>query len=130
MPMNSSPASAEPTTTLPTLVPSPPRVRDLERLGDEIAELSAHLDEMEPERSRGQERLTQPAEEDLHPGHHEEPVEVLRAMEAAARERGLALMDTMQQSLKQILYGRENFQLEVRAIRDEERPPMAMVLKE
>jgi hypothetical protein len=44
MPMNSSPASAEPTTTLPTLVPSPPRVRDLERLGDEIAELSAHLD--------------------------------------------------------------------------------------
>src|SRR6185312_788891 len=44
MPMNSSPASAEPTTTLPTLVPSPPRVRDLERLGNEIAELSAHLD--------------------------------------------------------------------------------------
>ena len=44
MPMNPSPASAEPTTTLPTLVPSPPRVRDLERLGDEIAELSAHLD--------------------------------------------------------------------------------------
>lgn len=44
MSMNPSPASAEPTTTLPTLVPSPPRVRDLERLGDEIAELSAHLD--------------------------------------------------------------------------------------
>ena len=44
MSMNPSPASAEPTTTLPTLVPSPPRVRDLAHLGDEIAELSAHLD--------------------------------------------------------------------------------------
>ena len=31
-------------TALPTLVPSPPNVQELERLGDEIAALSAHLD--------------------------------------------------------------------------------------
>jgi hypothetical protein len=31
-------------TTLPTFVPSPPNIQELERLGDEIAELSAHLD--------------------------------------------------------------------------------------
>ncbi|HZP39188.1 MAG TPA: DUF222 domain-containing protein [Methylomirabilota bacterium] len=36
--------TAEPTTALPTLVPSPPNVQELERLGDEIAELSAQLD--------------------------------------------------------------------------------------
>jgi hypothetical protein len=29
---------------LPTLVPTPPPVAALERLGDEIADLSAHLD--------------------------------------------------------------------------------------
>ena len=31
-------------TDLPSFVPSPPNVQELERLGDEIAELSAHLD--------------------------------------------------------------------------------------
>ena len=31
-------------TDLPTFVPSPPNVQELERLGDEIATLSAHLD--------------------------------------------------------------------------------------
>src|ERR1700720_2005393 len=31
-------------TTLPTFVPSPPNIQELERLGDQIAELSAHLD--------------------------------------------------------------------------------------
>ena len=31
-------------TTLPTFVPSPPNIQELERLGNEIAELSAHLD--------------------------------------------------------------------------------------
>ena len=31
-------------TQLPTLVPTPARVAALDRLGDEIAELSAHLD--------------------------------------------------------------------------------------
>jgi 5-methylcytosine-specific restriction endonuclease McrA len=36
--------STESTTALPTLVPSPPNVQELERLGDEIATLSAHLD--------------------------------------------------------------------------------------
>ena len=49
-------------------------------------------------------------------------------MQRLGQERGLALMDAMQQSLKQILYGDEHFQLEVRAIRDEERPPMAGLL--
>ena len=28
----------------PVLLPTPPRVAELDRLGDEIAELSAHLD--------------------------------------------------------------------------------------
>jgi hypothetical protein len=32
------------TTVSSALLESPPRVRELERLGDEIAELSAHLD--------------------------------------------------------------------------------------
>ena len=31
-------------TQLPTLVPTPARIAALDRLGDEIAELSAHLD--------------------------------------------------------------------------------------
>ena len=31
-------------TDSPTVVPTPDRVADLDRLGDEIAELSAHLD--------------------------------------------------------------------------------------
>src|SRR5690242_3388058 len=38
-----SPA-AESVTARPSFVPSPPRVQELDRLGDEIAELSAHLD--------------------------------------------------------------------------------------
>jgi hypothetical protein len=42
--MNALSLPAEPMTTLPTLVPSPPNVQELERLGDEIATLSAHLD--------------------------------------------------------------------------------------
>jgi glucosyl-3-phosphoglycerate synthase len=50
------------------------------------------------------------------------------AMQRVGERRGLALMDAMQQSLKQILYGQDHFQLEVRAIRDAERPPMATVL--
>ena len=49
-------------------------------------------------------------------------------MQRVGERRGMAMMDTMQQSLKQILYGRERFQLEVRAIRDAERPPMATLL--
>ena len=44
MPMKALSLSAESTTDLPTFVPSPPQVLELERLGDEIAELSAHLD--------------------------------------------------------------------------------------
>ncbi len=50
------------------------------------------------------------------------------AMQRLGERRGLALMDAMQQSLKQILYGQDHFQLEVRAIRDAERPPMANIL--
>ena len=46
-------------------------------------------------------------------------------MQRVGERRGLALMDAMQQSLKQILYGNERFQLDVQAIRDAERPPMA-----
>src|SRR6185503_16805968 len=38
-----SPA-AESAAARPFFVPSPPRVQELDRLGDEIAELSAHLD--------------------------------------------------------------------------------------
>jgi glycosyltransferase involved in cell wall biosynthesis len=46
-------------------------------------------------------------------------------MQRVGERRGLALMDAMQQSLKQILYGRERFQLDVQAIRDMQRPPMS-----
>jgi nucleotide-binding universal stress UspA family protein len=46
-------------------------------------------------------------------------------MQRLGEQRGLALMDAMQQSLKQILYGNERFQLDVQAIRDMQRPPMS-----
>jgi nucleotide-binding universal stress UspA family protein len=46
-------------------------------------------------------------------------------MQRVGEQRGLALMDAMQQSLKQILYGNERFQLDVQAIRDMHRPPMS-----
>ncbi len=46
-------------------------------------------------------------------------------MQRVGEQRGLALMDAMQQSLKQILYGSERFQLDVQAIRDMQRPPMS-----
>ncbi len=46
-------------------------------------------------------------------------------MQRVGERRGLALMDAMQQSLKQILYGSERFQLDVQAIRDMQRPPMS-----
>lgn len=49
-------------------------------------------------------------------------------MQRLGQERGLALMDEMQRSLKQILFGDEHFELEVRAIRDSERPPIAGLL--
>jgi hypothetical protein len=37
------------------------------------------------------------------------------------------LLEAMHESLKQIRYGHEHFELEVQAIRDAERPPMATV---
>jgi glucosyl-3-phosphoglycerate synthase len=50
-------------------------------------------------------------------------------MKRVGEQRGMALLDAMHESLKQILYGQEHFELEVQAIRDAERPPMAMTKK-
>ena len=44
MSMNAATPAAVSVSALPSFVPSPPNVQELERLGDEIAELSAHLD--------------------------------------------------------------------------------------
>src|SRR5690348_13529951 len=44
MSMNAVTPAAVSVSALPSFVPSPPNVQELERLGDEIAALSAHLD--------------------------------------------------------------------------------------
>jgi glucosyl-3-phosphoglycerate synthase len=48
-------------------------------------------------------------------------------MKRVGEQRGLALLDAMHESLKQIRYGREQFELEVQAIHDAERPPMVTI---
>jgi nucleotide-binding universal stress UspA family protein len=48
-------------------------------------------------------------------------------MKRVGEERGMPLADAMHESLKQIRYGREHFELEVLAISEAERPPMALV---
>jgi glucosyl-3-phosphoglycerate synthase len=66
--------------------------------------------------------------------HRNQPLSALGRMAFAiiqvvikrvGEQHGMALLDAMHESLKQIRYGHEHFELEVQAIRDAERPPMA-----
>ncbi len=47
-------------------------------------------------------------------------------MQRVGQQRGTSLLETMHQSIKQIRYGHEHFELEVQAVHDTERPPMAL----